>query len=234
MLSCEGLLDQTERGWLALFIVLFVSSVNFRRCVSFLGELMNDQLRLRLQILIGIIALFLLSNLYFFLVKLGGFILLIESVIQLTIFICVIFWVIKFIWRIMRIREWRNLANVFTVLAIPTVVILSGWESLTADENTFQSDVKVRACYEGTVNTSRLFLRENGDFEDFNIGFFGIVKYVSGRWKMDGDTIHLTFRSGRNSQLRQRMIIKDSVLFAIEADTIQPTSYYLGHCKGLN
>ncbi len=195
---------------------------------------MNKQLRIRLQILISLLVLLLLSNLYFFLVKIGGFIFLVEGLIQLTIFVCVIIWTVKLIWRIIRIPEWRRVSNILTILAIPTAVVISSFDSLTADENTFQSDVKIRACYEGTMNTSRLYFRENGEFEDFNIGFFAHVNYVSGTWKMNGDTILLTIKSGRHNLLKDKIMIMDNSLYTVEQDTIKPTFYYLGQCKGLN
>jgi hypothetical protein len=195
---------------------------------------MDKQQKLRLQILVGLIVLLLLSNLYFFLIKIGGFIFLIEGLIQLTIFVCVAIWTGRLIWRIIRNSDWRKISNVLTVLAIPTAVILSGFDTLTADENTFQSDVKIRACYEGTMNTSRLYFRENGEFEDFNIGFFAHVNYVSGTWKMDADTILLTIKSGQHNLLKDKMVIKDNYLYTVDQDTIKPTFYYLGQCKGLN
>lgn len=197
-------------------------------------QLMGKQLRLRLQILLGLAILLLLSNLYFFLVKVGGFIFIIDGLIRLTIFICVTIWTVMLIWRISKNPEWRNTANYLTILAIPAAIIISGIDSLSADENTFQSDVKIRACYEGTMNTSRLYLRENGEFEDYNIGFFAHVNYVSGTWGMEGDTITMTFNSGQHNLLRDRMIIKDNYLYKVEQDTIKPTPYYIGHCKGLN
>jgi len=195
---------------------------------------MDKQFRLRLQILLGLLILLLLSNLYYFLVKIGGFIFLIEGLIQLTIFICVTIWTSSLIWRIIRNSEWRTLLNVLTILAVPLAVIISGFDTLTADENTFQSDVKIRACYEGTMNTSRLYFRENGEFEDYNIGLFAHVSYVSGTWKMNGDTIRLTIKSGYHNILKDRIIIRDNFLYAIEQDTIKPTFYYIGRCKGLN
>mgnify|MGYP001213545107 CR=1 FL=1 len=195
---------------------------------------MDKQLRLRLQILVGLIVLLLLSNLYFFLIRIGGFIFLLEGLIQLTIFVCVAIWAGKLIFRMIKDSDWRKTSNVLTVLAIPTAVIISGFDTLTVDENTFQSDVKIRACYEGTMNTSRLYLRENGEFEDFDIGFFAHVNYVKGTWRMDGDTILLTIKSGQHNLLNDKMIIKDNFLYAVEHETVKSASYYLGRCKGLN
>jgi hypothetical protein len=143
-------------------------------------------------------------------------------------------WTVKLIWRVIRNSEWRGVSNILTILAIPTAVVISSFDSLTADENTFQSDVKIRACYEGTMNTSRLYFRENGEFEDFNIGFFAHVNYVSGTWKMNGDTILLTIKSGKHKLLNDKIMIMDNSLYTVEQDTVKPTFYYLGQCKGLN
>lgn len=133
-----------------------------------------------------------------------------------------------------RDADWRKISNFLTVLAIPTAFILSSIDTLAADENTFQSEIKIRACYEGTMSTSRLYFRENGEFEDFNVGFFAHVNYVSGTWKIHADTIHLTIKSGQHNLLKDKMIIKDNYLYSVEQDTIKPTFYYLGQCKGLN
>lgn len=195
---------------------------------------MNKQLRLRLKIVIGLFLLLLLSNLYYFLLKFGGFIFFIDGLIQLTLFICVTVWTIILTWRIIKNPEWRKAPNFLTILTVPVAMIISGLDSLTPDENTFQSKVKIRACYEGTMNTSRLYLRKNGEFEDFNIGFFAHVNYVSGTWRMDGDTIIMTITSGKHNLLKDRILIKNNFLYKVEKDTIKPTLYYLGHCKGLN
>ena len=195
---------------------------------------MGKQLKLRVQILFGLFVLSLLSNLYFFLVKIGGFIFLLEGLIQLTIFICLTIWIVTLVWRVMRNSAWRRLSNFLTILSIPVAVVISAFDSFNADENTFQSDVKIRACYEGTMNTSRLYFRENGDFEDFNIGFFAYVNYVSGTWRREGDTLLLTIKSGQHNLLKDKMMIKNNFLYAVDQDTIKPTFYYLGQCNGLN
>jgi hypothetical protein len=190
--------------------------------------------KLRLKILFGLFTLLAISNLYFFLVKIGGFVFLVQGVIQLILLIGLMIWIGKLIWGIVTNAGLRKVSNFLTILAIPTAALISWFDILSADENTFQSDVKIRACYEGTMNTSTLYLRENGDFEDFNIGFFGYVNYVSGKWKMDGDTIVLTIKSGRHDVLRNKMLMKDDFLYAVGPDTTKRPYYYIGQCRGLN
>jgi hypothetical protein len=195
---------------------------------------MDKQLKIRLKILPVLLFLILLPNLFYFLVKTGGFIFLIEGFIQLLLFIWVAIWTVILLWRIIRKPEWRKQQNFLTILSIPFAILISGYDKLKADENTFQSKVKIKACYEGTMNTSRLYFRENGTFEDYNIGFLAYVSYVSGTWKMNGDTILLTIKSGQNNLLKDKMLIRNKSLYAVEKDTIKPTFYYSGECKGLN
>jgi hypothetical protein len=102
------------------------------------------------------------------------------------------------------------------------------------DEETLQSKIKIRACYEGTVNTSRLFLRENGKFEDFNIGFFALVRYTNGTWNQTADTIFLKYKKEKPKNLYDTLVIKDETIYAIQNDSLVYSYYYLGECKGLN
>ncbi len=96
------------------------------------------------------------------------------------------------------------------------------------NENTFQSPVKIKARYEGTMNTSRLFLRENGTFEDFNIGWFAYVHYYEGTWKQNKDTFYLQFKYNQKPNLLDNvLIIKGDNIYKIQADTIVPTYYYI-------
>ncbi len=84
------------------------------------------------------------------------------------------------------------------------------------------------------MNSSRLFLRENGTFEDFNIGWFGVVYHIKGKWSQDNDTIYLQFDGDKSALLDEKNIIKDGRLYKIKSDTLITTHYYLGDCKGLN
>lgn len=104
----------------------------------------------------------------------------------------------------------------------------------SANENTLQSKVILRACYEGTLNTSRLFFRENGTFEDFNLGFLGHVNYSSGQYEMKNDTLYLTITTGESNLLGSTLLLHKNSLLVVEADSLRDSRYYLGHCKGLN
>jgi hypothetical protein len=103
--------------------------------------------------------------------------------------------------------------------------------NLQANENTFQSKVKIKASYRGTQNFSNLLLRENRTFEDFNIGWFAYVHYRSGNWKRNGDTIFLNFLGEKPKLLGVKIIINGTELYKVEGDSLKVTYYHLEYSK---
>lgn len=134
----------------------------------------------------------------------------------------------------MRWSEWRNVKNYLTFGSILLLFVALNRQELRADENTLQSPVKMRACYEGAINTSRLYFREDGTIEEFNVGFWASVHYYHGTWTQKGDTLQINFEGEKNRPLDRKIIIKEGNLYQIQANRLVPTRYYLGHCKGLN
>lgn len=190
--------------------------------------------RLRLIITTSALILWLTTNLYYFWIKVAGAIFLVTGLIQLTCFLTAIIATVFLTISMIRHSEDRGLKNYLTIGFFFLLLIASNMRSLTANENTFQSPVKMRACYEGTMNTSYLYFRENGTFEDFNIGWFASVHYHRGSWTQQEDTLRLDFEREKPRLLDEKIIIKDGNLYTLQADTLVPTYYYLGYCKRLN
>jgi len=184
--------------------------------------------------MISLIILWLTANLYYFWVKVAGMIFLITGLVELACFLTALIASIMLTVRIIKKPEWRKLKNILTIGFAVLVVTTMNFKQLQANEDTFQSPVKIRACYEGTMNTSHLYFRENGTFEDYNIGWFAFVHYISGTWRQDGDTLYLDFDGEKNKLLDEKIVIKDKNLYKVQSDTLVPTHYYLGNCKGLN
>lgn len=180
------------------------------------------------------LAFWVSTNAFFFLVKLGGPILLVRSFVQMASIGLMIWLLIKMVksrWPATnKIRRTNKLLALISVLLIASTF----FNRFSASENTLQSKVVIRACYEGTMNTSRLFFRENGTFEDFNIGFLGHVSYLSGRYEKKSDTLLLTIKPGESDLLGPTLLLHKNRLLVVEADSLRDTRYYLGHCKGLN
>lgn len=195
---------------------------------------MKSQANIRSIFLISLFV-FYLPKFYFFLIKLGGFILFIVGTIELAAFVSLVITVLIMVKRMIDDLNWRNIRNYTILLLIPVFWILSNSRILRVDENMWQSKVKLKACYEGTMSTSRLLVRENGTFEDFNIGFFAYVHYGSGSWQAQNDTIYLRYDTPiRSRLLADTLYIKNNLLYKVHGDSLIYTSYYLGDCKGLN
>ena len=149
----------------------------------------RKQQGLRLVIIVPLFIFWLGVNSYYFLVRKAGSLLSIATTVEV---ICLLIMIVaSFILtiKIFKVRNWRNKKNYFTLGSVCLALISLYVPQLHANENTFQSPIKIRACYEGTMNTSHLYFRENGVFEDFNIGWFAFVSYRHGTWKQDGDTL---------------------------------------------
>lgn len=185
--------------------------------------------------LLGTSVVFWLStNAFFFLVKLGGFVLLVRFLVQVASFGWFIWLVYKFVKK-NRLFTHKTHRSAYIRALISALLVASTFFNRTrANENTLQSPVILRACYEGTMNTSCLYFRQDGTFEDFNIGFLGYVNYACGAFERKNDTLNLTKSRGELKLLGSTLLLHNKSLYAIEGDSLRNTPYYLGYCKGLN
>jgi len=170
----------------------------------------------------------------YFWVRVAGGIFLATGLLELVCFFTIVIGTIILIIRIIRLRDWKNVKNYLTIALILFVLTALNMRQLQANENTLQSTVIIRACYEGTMNTSHLYFRKNGTFEDINIGWFAFVHYRKGTWRQCKDTLFLEFAGEKPRLLDNKMIIKGDNLYKKQGDTLVPTYYYLGYCKGRN
>jgi hypothetical protein len=194
----------------------------------------NKPKRIRIRLIVSALILWISLNLYYFWIKIGGGIFLIIGIFEIVSFILTIISIISLIIRLIKNISWRYRANYLT-LGFGIVVIASlGFHQLRLGEDSFQSDVKLRACYEGTMNTSHLLFRENGTFEDYNIGWFAFVHYMNGTWRQNSDTIFLDSDNELPFSLSDTILVTDDLILNVKNDTIEPSYYYWGYCKGLN
>ena len=100
----------------------------------------------------------------------------------------------------------------------------------------------MRACYEGTQNTSVIKFREDNSFEIHGTGIFFASFWALGHWKKSGDTIFFKFDKKETRLLSDTVIIHNKYLIP-SAEMLWPDSlriqkewahYYLGYCKGEN
>tara|TARA_R110000851_G_scaffold166827_1_gene312215 strand:- start:9530 stop:9976 length:447 start_codon:yes stop_codon:yes gene_type:complete len=101
----------------------------------------------------------------------------------------------------------------------------------------FQSKVKYRGCYEGTMNTGIILFRESGKFEYRHTGFFGITSFYNGTWAQSGDTLTIDYRSEVPEFVGEKMLLTEDWFVKMAPDNpsdIDRLFFYRGFCRGAN
>lgn len=185
--------------------------------------------------IISFVILILTKNLYYQWIKIGGNIFLITGLVEfISVSLFAIFTFLIFL-NLYLYKEWRTKTNVLIAFLLIALLLSLNIGGIQMNENTFQSPIKIKARYEGTMNTSRLFLRENGTFEDFNIGWFAYVHYYEGTWKQNKDTLFLRFKNNQKPNLLDNvLIVKGDNIYKIQADTLVPIYYYIENNENMH
>lgn len=140
---------------------------------------------------------------------------------------------------------FRNRGNLTLVFCLPSFIVLitltytlfSPWR---LDSENLESNVVMRACYEGTQNQSYIKFREDKSFEINSTGVFFADFWYLGEWKQNGDTIFMKFDNEKPKIISDTVIIYKNYLIPIRQLELVDSSkifhryYYLGYCKGLN
>ncbi len=154
-----------------------------------------------------------------------------------AIFVLFVWILIKIIIEIIRLfRNRKNLqiGQIISITIMILVILDVTYNPFKIDLDRLNGKVVFTACYEGTQNQAIFKLRQNGKFDIHWTGVFFSNNYYSGDYVKISDTIYLKYRTEIPNQLGDTLIIKDNLLYAIKQDTITPTHFYLGNCKGLN
>ena len=164
----------------------------------------------------------------------GGF----WNVLFFLSIVILFFWLItKIIKEIIQlIRQRKNLTfKLFIPLMILTIALFDGmFNPFKINLESIYGQVIFRACYEGTQNQATFYLRDNGGFDIHSTGVFFSDNFYTGKYKRYNDTIILSFDTEVPRLFGDTLLVKDDNLFVIKPDTILPTHFYLGYCKGLN
>jgi len=166
--------------------------------------------------------------------KLGGFW---NILVYLTLVVLFFWLLVKIIKEIIIIIKQRRALNfkLFLPLTIMTLSFyLTFFEPFRINLEKDSSKVVFKACYEGTQNQSTFQLMDNGKFEIHSTGVFFSDNYFNGTYSRNGDTIFLKFDAEKPRLISDTIVIQNEYLFALKKDTLIPTHFYLGFCKGLN
>ncbi|MGI6290950.1 MAG: hypothetical protein ACOXZH_00760 [Bacteroidales bacterium] len=148
------------------------------------------------------------------------------------------FWlIVKIIIEIPRLIKQRKKLTfkLFVPILIMTVFLLDGiFNPLKINLDKIYGQVDFRACYEGTQNQATFKLRKNGKFDIHWTGVFFYDKFFTGKYVKNGDTILLDFKTEKPQYFSDTLVISENYIYSLKADTLIPTHFYLGYCKGLN
>lgn len=148
------------------------------------------------------------------------------------------FWlIVKIIIEITRlIRQRKNLTFKLSIpILIMTALLLDGmFNPLKINLDALYGQVVFRACYEGTQNQATFKLRESGKFDIHWTGAFFADSFYTGEYIKNGDTILLDFDTDIPTDLDGSLVVQGEYIYRLQADSLIPTFFYLGYCKGLN
>lgn len=168
----------------------------------------------------------------------GGFWLLPINLVILISFLWIIVRVIKELIMIFKIRNSLTLKALTPILTL-TLGLLMLFTIQFNVEDTLYGKVRFRACYEGTQNQATFKLRENNRFEIHYTGVFFADEFVTGKYKLNADTLYLTYKNEIDERFGNKVFMDDSIqyLIPIKGDSMQRSerrNFYFGYCKGLN
>lgn len=182
-------------------------------------------------ILAAFFGALLISNLFYFWVKIGGSILKITASAEVFLLLAGSVAMIILIVKLVLNPLYRIRQNIYPALAVVVTFLIVWLFNLHTTEESFQSNVKTRACRQTDLFTARFFLRENKTFEDIRTGPAGSLQYSTGTWELNGDTIKLTYTRGNNAALGSSLIVQNEKLKTIRGGEIFPTGYSVGFCE---
>jgi hypothetical protein len=99
-----------------------------------------------------------------------------------------------------------------------------------------ESEVVIRACYEGTQNQATLKFRNDKSFELHWTGVFFSDTWYIGTWKQIGNVLYLTYDTQKSQRLGETLMLKDGYLHNIDqlSNEKKIPMFYLGYCKHEN
>ena len=155
-----------------------------------------------------------------------------------TTFIMMVVYAIKGL-----IEIYRNRQNLSAKFCLPTIItfttliytVFSPWR---LDSEKLESDVVLRACFEGTQNQAYIKFRQDKSFELNWTGVFGYDEWFIGTYTQAADTFFLHYETEKPYRFGDTIVNNGESLITINKFKKDSSQYfvpfYLGYCKGLN
>ena len=124
-----------------------------------------------------------------------------------------------------------------TLIALTTLsyTIFSPWR---LDSEKLESQVSLRACFEGTQNQAFIKFRQDKSFEINWTGVFGYDEWFHGTYTQKADTFYLDYKTKKPFRFGDTIINNGQSLITINKFKEDSTQYFVpfyhGYCKGLN
>ena len=185
------------------------------------------------SLIFSLIVIVLVNTRYYW-EQFGGFVF---PIIGTLIFVLLIIIIAKIIFRfrlLIRFKKLRTLKSLIPIIIYLFAVIESILNPFNFSSENFQSKIKFRACYEGTMNTAIIKFRENNRFDFSWGGFMGYANYYKGTWELKSDTLIMNYKNEKPKRLNDTLFINKDYFYQIKSDSLIDTRFYLGYCKGLN
>jgi len=167
-----------------------------------------------------------------------GILFIILTLLIPVAFIAIIVYLIKGLFQIYHDRKSLSL-NVYlpTLICLVTLAytILSPYR---LDSENLESEIVLRACFEGTQNQATIKFRRNKTFEINWTGAFFADSWYNGTYKQNADTFYLQYTTEKPYRFGDTILNNGQDLITLNKIKIDSSQYfvpfYLGHCKGLN
>lgn len=163
--------------------------------------------------------------------------------IILTLLIPITFLAIVIYMFVGLIRIFRNRRSLTFKLYLPTIITLTTliytiFSPYRLDSEKLESEVEIRACYEGTQNQAYIKFRKDNSFELNWTGAFGYDEWWTGQWRKTGDTLLLKYDGDKIKQLGDTVLIAKGYLnpigHSVDTAKFHRPMFYLGYCRHEN
>jgi hypothetical protein len=155
-----------------------------------------------------------------------------------VLFIAILVNFIKSIISVFKSRAELEFRLFLPFIIYSTSLLYIFFSPIRLDSEKLESQVSIRACYEGTQNQATLKFRENNTFELQWTGVFFYNEWWKGKWVIKGNTIKLTYFGKVSEKLGSELVFKNGYLVPInksyDKEKYPYPFFYLGYCKGLN
>ena len=186
----------------------------------------KNQKTLRIAIIAqAVLMLIILPNVYFLMVKFGGYWAASTILLEWMFFIGLFVMLILLIIRTIKYQQWHHKSNYFTLAIALVFLCMYILRFNIGNGGIFQSKLKITARYDNSIAV----FRENGKFEAFSLESW-YVHYSEGTYTQKSDSLFLNFTQLDVDQdekflLGDTLIIRDSILYKVQNDILVSTHY---------